>query len=104
MFDMQTYPTSCTLIKDWVSHRGKLYCAGTMFRRDFDLSSQSRPDEPGHWYRFETPKNLPLPYASCFGFVYIPNRIFMRPTKEEIEIRKEREKYREKHFKKQEFA
>ena len=97
---MQTYPTFCTLTKDWWSHRGKLYPAGTTFKRNKTSRLPDRIDIPGHWFEFKIPADLPFPYlAGSFGFVFIPDRVFLLPTEEELVLREARKKLREKHMK-----
>ena len=93
---MQTYPTFCTLTKDWVSHNGRLYHSGTTFKK----STEDYPGNHGHWYEFKAPLNLPLPYAAgSFGFVFIPNVVFLKLTEKEKQLRESREKQRKEHFK-----
>ena len=98
---MQTYPIFCTLKKDWVSHRGKVYPAGTTFKRNTKTSTYpDRPDGPGLWYEFKIPKGLPFPHqGGAFGFLFIPNKIFLLLTEEEKFLRNIRNKLREEHMK-----
>jgi len=98
---MQTYPTLCILKKDWVSHRGKTYPAGTTFTRNKNSPTFSnRPDSPGHWYDFRIPTGLPFPHqGGAFGFLFIPNRIFFLLTEEEKLLRDARNKLKEEHMK-----
>ena len=70
----------------WRSPRGKLYPAGTIFTR-------KREFDEGCWYDYQTPN-------SGYGFVYLKNSIFKRPSSEELEIRKKRIEAREEHIKK----
>ena len=66
-------PTVFILKKDWHSHRGKLYHAGTVFTKVKHNEFPIDPETPGSWYNFQAPKGVPLPYVSkAFGCVYIP--------------------------------
>ena len=97
---MQTFPTFCTLTKDWCSHRGKLYPAGTTFKRNKSSSFPNRIDGPGHWYEFKIPAAAAFPHwAGSFGFVFIPDKVFFLPTEEELTLRETRKKLREDHMK-----
>jgi|LWDU01.1.fsa_nt_gi hypothetical protein len=95
---MQTYPTFCTLTKNWISHRGNLYHTGTTFKRIQNSKYPDGSNQPGDWYEFKTPETLPLPYAPSFGIVYIPHTVFLKFTEERKVLEELRKKEREDHF------
>jgi len=80
--------SKATLKKPWKSHRGKIYPAGTTFK----LAKIFRDTESA-LYDFIIP-------GECYGLVVFPNRIFIRPTKKELEIKNRRKREYEEHIRK----
>ena len=71
--EVSLMPSTVILKKDWASHRGKLFHSGTIFEKVPHNEFPTDPANPGSWYNFKTPKDLPLPYVSnSFGCIFIP--------------------------------
>ena len=89
---MQTYPLTFTLKIEVRSPSGTIYPSGTTFTRKRGPSHHpERYNGPGHWYDFVGPHG--------YGFVFIPNKIFLKLNQREVNIRLAREQLIEDHIK-----
>ena len=76
------------LKKSWRSPRGRLYPAGTIFIKN---NIQTVEGLSSSWYDFRIP-------SGSYGFVLIPDSVFLHLTPEELHIHELRRQAREAHI------
>ena len=69
---MYNYPTWCKLKTSWRSHRGKLFPAGTVFKKNKEIEIIEYSNTPGCWYLFQTPIGFPYSYMRGLkGMIFV---------------------------------
>ena len=91
-------PISFSIKREIISFKGKKYHPGTKFWRKPNSKIEHKFYGHGHWYEFETPKNIKLPYAAVFEIMFIPDWVFRKLSKDEKRIKDLREAERLDHM------